>query len=228
MAEVCARLMTEVLGYRRFAVQGGDIGASVGSRLALAFPERVTGLHLNYLGFLRGLPRATSASAEEQRYFAALDEWQTEEAGYAWIQGTKPQTLAVALNDSPAGLAAWIVEKFRSWSDCDGDLERCFSNDEILTDIMLYWVTSTIGSSFWPYYSARHGDWSPRTDERIQVPTAYIEFPHEIIRPPRSIAEQVFRIERWTVNPHGGHFAALEQPEALAADVQEFFGNRRF
>ena len=226
MARVLVRLMTDVLGYRRFAVQGGDIGAVVAARIAEAHPGHVDGLHLNYLGFLRALPRPAAPSAEEERYFASLDRWLAEEAGYSWIQGTKPQTLAFALNDSPIGLAAWIIEKFRTWSDCDGDIERAFTKDELLTDVMLYWATQSIGSSFWPYYTARHGDWSPSPAARIEVPTAYIEFPREIIRPPRSIAEQVFRIERWTVSERGGHFAALEQPEMLAADIRDFLRRR--
>jgi len=223
MADLYATLMTEVLGYPRFCVQGGDIGAAVSERLGLAYPERLYGIHLNFLGLMRELAQPGQPTAEETAYLQALEHWLTEEVGYQWIQGTKPQTLSYGLTDSPVGLLAWILEKFRSWSDCDGDVERCFSKDEILTDVMLYWVTGAINSSFWPYYSSRHGDWAIATSARIEVPTAYLAFPREIIRPPRSMAERVLNIQRWTTAERGGHFAALEQPEALAADMRAFF-----
>jgi len=145
------------------------------------------------------------------------------ETGYQWIQGTKPQTLAYGLTDSPVGLAAWIVEKFRTWSDCGGDVERCFTKDELLTNITIYWATGAINSSFWPYYARYHEGWPIPDGARIDVPTAYAAFPREIVRPPRSLAERVFNIRRWTPMPAGGHFAALEQPEALAEDLRVFF-----
>jgi pimeloyl-ACP methyl ester carboxylesterase len=227
MADTLARLMTDVLGYRRFGVQGGDIGSQVAARLALAYPERLTGLHLNFLTRPPLIDRPEGPTEAEARYAAERDEWMREETGYQWIQGTRPQTLAYGLTDSPVGLAGWIVEKFRAWSDCDGDVERRFSKDEILTDVMLYWVTGAINPSFWPYYAARHGDWTATPDEPITVPTAYLSLPREIIRPPRSLAERIFNIQRWTELPSGGHFAALEEPEALAADLRAFFHDRR-
>jgi microsomal epoxide hydrolase len=131
------------------------------------------------------------------------------------------------MTDSPAGLAAWIVEKLHAWSDCDGDVERRFTRDEILTDVMLYWVTGAINSSSWPYYSMLHGDWRPTPAEPITVPMAYLAFPREILRPPRSLAEPVFNIQRWTEARRGGHFGALEEPEALATDLRAFFHDRR-
>ena len=143
--------------------------------------------------------------------------------GYQWIQGTKPQTLAYGLTDSPVGLAAWIVERFRTWGDCGGDVERCFTKDELLTNITIYWATGAINSSFWPYYARFHDGWPIPDGARIDVPTAYAAFPREIVRPPRSLAEQVFNIRRWTTMPAGGHFAALEQPIALAEDLRAFF-----
>ena len=147
-----------------------------------------------------------------------------EECGYFWIQGTRPQTLAFALTDSPAGLAAWIVEKFRAWSDCAGDIETVFTRDQLLANIGLYWFTGAIGSSFWPYYSRRHSSWQIEETNIVTVPTGYCEFPHEIVRPPRSVAERVFKnIHRWSVMPRGGHFAAMEQPEALAQEIRELF-----
>ena len=151
-----------------------------------------------------------------------------EETGYQWIQGTKPQTLAYGLTDSPVGLAAWIVEKFRTWSDCGGDVERRFSKDVLLTNVMLYWVTGAIGSSFWPYYARAHEPLADlRRRGRSKVPTAYASFPKEILHPPRAWAERVYDIRRWTVMPAGGHFAALEEPELLAADLRAFFRDLR-
>jgi microsomal epoxide hydrolase len=219
--------MTDVLGYQRFAIQGGDIGSQVGSRIAATYPERLTGLHLNFLSRLPTVERAGGPTAEEAQYAAELEEWLREGTGYQWIQGTRPQTLSYGLTDSPAGLAAWIVEKFRAWSDCGGDVERRFTKDEILTDVMLYWVTGAINSSFWPYYSARHGDWVSADSAPIPVPMAYLASPRELMRPPRSLAEPIFNVQRWTELSQGGHFAALEEPEALAADLRAFFHDRR-
>ena len=226
MADLFAALMTEVLGYQRFAAQGGDIGAQVTMRLAAVHPDHLYGIHLNFIG-LRDVKRPESPTDEEKQYLEELQHWLTEETGYQWIQGTKPQTLAYGLTDSPVGLAAWIVEKFRSWSDCGGEVERCFTKDELLTAVMLYWATGAINSSFWPYYTTRHGDWSVANSPRIDVPTAYLDFPCEIVRPPRSMAEQVLNIQRWTTMAKGGHFAALEQPEALAVDIRAFFRSSR-
>jgi microsomal epoxide hydrolase len=162
-------------------------------------------------------------TAEEKRYLAELTHFLKEETGYQWIQGTRPQTLAFGLTDSPVGLAAWLVEKFRAWTDCGGNPESAVSRDEMLTNITLYWATGAIGSSFWPYYARMHGPW-PIPEGAIAVPTGYVEFPKEILRPPRSVAERVFtNIQRWTVMEQGGHFAALEQPAALAREIREFF-----
>jgi microsomal epoxide hydrolase len=228
MADLFVALMTEVLGYQRFAAQGGDIGALVTMRLAAAYPAHLYGIHLNFLGgVLREVIRPEALTDEERHYLEALQHWQTEETGYQWIQGTKPQTLAYGLTDSPVGLAAWIVEKFRSWSDCGGEVERCFTKDELLTAVMLYWVTGAINAAFWPYYTTRHGDWSVAHSPRIDVPTAYLAFPREIVRPPRSMAELSLNIQRWTTMASGGHFAALEQPEALALDIRAFFRSFR-
>ena len=123
----------------------------------------------------------------------------------------------------PVGLAAWIVEKFRSWSDCGGEVERRFTKDELLTNITIYWVTGAIGSSFWPYYARLHGKWPFPDGARVEVPCGYAAFPKEIVRPPRAWAEKVFNIQRWTVMPSGGHFAAMEEPEALADEIRAFF-----
>jgi microsomal epoxide hydrolase len=185
------------------------------------------GIHLNLMP-LRRDPDLMAAGAEvtpeELRYLDELARFLKEETGYQWIQGTRPQTLAFALTDSPAGLAAWIIEKFRAWSDCGGDLESVFSKDQLLANIGLYWLTGAIGSSFWPYYARMHGPWPIPKGESVGVPTGYAEFPREILRPPRTLAARSFSdIRRWSVMPRGGHFAALEQPEALAHEIREFF-----
>jgi pimeloyl-ACP methyl ester carboxylesterase len=227
IADAFATLMTEVLGYRRFAAQGGDWGGFITSRLGFAYPDRLAGIHVNLLAVRRDPASIANPTEEERQYAGELQQWLREETGYQWIQGTKPQTLAYALTDSPVGLAAWIVEKFRSWSDCGGDVEHRFTKDELLTNIMIYWVTGAIGSSFWPYYARFHEPWPIPDGARIEVPTAYAAFPGEIVRPPRSIAERTYAIRRWTEMPSGGHFAALEEPEALAADLRAFFRDLR-
>ena len=227
IADLFARLMTEVLGYERFAAQGGDWGGFVASCLGAAHPRRVVGIHLNLLAVRRDVSAPRTPTAEERAFLEELARWQREETGYQWIQGTKPQTLAYGLTDSPVGLAAWIVEKFRTWSDCGGDVERRFSRDVLLTNIMLYWVTGAINSSFWPYYARFHSPWPISEERPVRVPTAYASFPREILHPPRAWAERFYDIRRWTEMPAGGHFAALEEPEALAADIRAFFRELR-
>jgi len=199
IADAFASLMTDVLGYRRFGAQGGDWGAFITARLGVSHADRLAGIHVNLLSLRRDLPRPANPTPEERVYLDDLAVWLREETGYQWIQGTKPQTLAFGLTDSPAGLAAWIVEKFRTWSDCGGDVEQRFSKDELLTNVTLYWVTGAINSSFWPYYARYHAPWPIADGQRIEVPTAYAAFPKEIVRPPRSWAERVYNIRRWTV-----------------------------
>ncbi len=223
MADLFATLMTDVLGYPRFVAQGGDWGAYVTARLGLAHPERVAGIHVTLLAVPRDVAAPAAPTDEERAYLDELRHWEREESAYGMIQGTKPQTLAYGLTDSPVGLAAWIVEKFRAWSDCGGNVERRFSKDQLLTNVMLYWVTGAINASFWPYYARRHGMWPFPAGQRIAVPTAYASFPREILHPPRAWAERMYDIRRWTLMPSGGHFAALEEPEALAADIRAFF-----
>ncbi|CAN5664678.1 epoxide hydrolase [soil metagenome] len=226
IADAFAALMTDVLGYPRFATQGGDWGSSISARIGFAHAKRTIGVHLNLLPLKRDPTRLTSTATtpEERRYLDELKVWLAEETGYAAQQGTRPQTLAFGLTDSPAGLAAWIIEKFRAWSDCGGDVESVFSKDEMLADISLYWFTGAIGSSFWPYYARTHGPWPIPDGHTIDVPMGYCEFPTEIVRPPRSLAEHTFTdIRRWSVMPHGGHFAAMEQPEALADEIRAFY-----
>ncbi|WP_375458105.1 epoxide hydrolase family protein [uncultured Enterovirga sp.] len=224
MADLFAILMGDVLGYRRFAAQGGDWGSFITSRLGYRYPERLLGIHMNLMPLRRDPQAVADPTPEEARYFGELTRWTKEETGYQWIQGTRPQTLSFAMTDSPAGLAAWIVEKFRAWSDCGGDVESVFSRDEILSNISLYWFTGAIGSSFWPYYARMHGPWPVPDGATVDVPTGYCQFPTEILRPPRSLAARTYTdIRRWSVMERGGHFAAMEQPEALADEIRAFF-----
>ena len=225
VSDLWAELMTEGLGYQRFGAQGGDWGASVTARLGFSYPENVIGIHqtsatrpVPYLG-----PGSRPISKPEEDYQEDRDRWQRAEGGYSHIQGTKPQTLSYGLNDSPAGLAAWIVEKFRTWSDCDGDVERSFSKDELLTNITIYWATQTINSSTRIYYETQQTIWELKQDEMIRVPTGVAVFPKELSHPPREWAERSYNLQRWTQMPRGGHFAALEEPNLLVEDIRAFF-----
>ncbi len=214
------------LGYPRFAAQGGDIGAGVSAWLARLFPEQVVGAHLNFVpgGYKPplgdGLPTVTAA---EQRYLDATAAWREAEGAYAHQHATKPQTLGFALTDSPVGLAAWIAEKFRAWSDCGGDVERVFGLDTLLTDISLYWFGGTVDASLRLYKENRLDPLAFAAGERVTPPVGLALFPREIPQPPRSWVERVFEVRRWTPMPRGGHFAALEQPDLLVEDVRAFF-----
>lgn len=218
------RLMS-TLGYERFAAQGGDWGASVTTCLGFLFPERLAGLHLNYMpGSYRPPLSETESplSGEEQDFLDRLAAWADSEGAYGHIQGTKPQSLAYALNDSPAGLAAWIVEKFRAWSDCEGRIENALTRDELLTNISIYWFTRTIGSSMRLYWETRRRPLHFAAGERVRPPVAVAHFPKELPMPPRRFVERVYNLQRWSTMPKGGHFAALEQPELLAQDITSF------
>jgi microsomal epoxide hydrolase len=221
IADVFAELMG-ALGYERFGAQGGDWGSVITARLGFAHRARMTGIHLN-MTFVRPDRAQKEWSDVERAYLAEGKRFMSEDAGYQRIQGTRPQTLAYALTDSPVGLAAWIVEKFRAWSDCRGEVERRFTKDELLTNVMLYWVTGAIGSTFWPYYAFHHKAWVPSPAERVETPTGIADFPCEILRPPRAWAERAYDLRRFTTMPSGGHFAALEEPAALAQEIREFF-----
>ena len=225
VADLWARLMTENLGYPEFAAHGGDIGAGVTSRLGYAHADKMIGVHLTsitrptpYLG-----PGSRPLTAAEQAHSAQRESWQQSEGGYSHIQGTKPQTLSYGLNDSPAGLAAWIVEKYRTWSDCNGDVESSYTKDELLTNITIYWVTQTIGSSVRMYKENQSALWEMTEGERVPTPAGMALFPQEIAKPPREWAERSWDVRRWEEMPRGGHFAALEEPELLANEIREFF-----
>jgi pimeloyl-ACP methyl ester carboxylesterase len=214
MADAVAELMT-VNGYERFIVSGGDVGSSVAEQLARRHADRIIALHVTDVPYthLFSVNRA-ELTEPERAYLSAGQQWQMSEGAYALIQSTKPTTAATGLADSPAGLAAWIVEKLRSWSDCDGQLERRFTRDEILTWVTLYWLTNTIGSSFLPYV-----EHDPGSDGEVIVPTGVTIFPKDLVLAPRQFAERFFPIVRWTELPAGGHFTAWEEPEAFAREL---------
>ena len=223
VSELWAKLMTEELGYETFAAAGGDMGSGVTRYLAAIHPELLVGIHVTDIGIIRQLMTAhdeASLSKEELQYKADVQKWIVEEGGYISLQATKPQTLAYGLSDSPVGLAAWIVEKFRSWSDQDCEFDKKFDNDELLTNIMIYWITNTIGPSAHRYFENTHS--LPQLG-RIDVPTGVALFPSDVLLPPREWAEKNLNIMRWTHMPRGGHFAAMEEPELLAEDIRAFF-----
>jgi pimeloyl-ACP methyl ester carboxylesterase len=224
IADTWVALMV-ALGYERFGAQGGDWGAAVSTHLGIDHAERLIGVHLNFL-MRNYLPARHDVGAnirpDEEAYFALVERWFAAEGGYSHLQGTKPQTLAYGLTDSPAGLAAYIAEKFRAWSDCGGTIEAAIPKDTLLTNIAIYWFTQTIGSSMHLYWERQRAP-ARAPERRPPVPFALAAFPKEIATPPRSLIERVFRVDRYTVMDRGGHFAALEQPEMLAADIAAFF-----
>ncbi len=213
------------LGYRRFGAQGGDWGSMVSTYLGANHGAVVAGVHLNMVIAFPPDPQNPVAGLTQDEVvdLMQVQHFLKEETGYQRIQGTKPQTLAYALNDSPAGLAAWIVEKFRTWSDCGGEIERRFTKDELLTNIMLYWVPETANSSCRLYYEMVHADKFPPTTFRVDVPTGCAIFPGEIMKPPRAWVDRLYNVQRWTRMPRGGHFAAMEEPALLVDDIRAFF-----
>jgi pimeloyl-ACP methyl ester carboxylesterase len=223
IADAWVELM-KALGYAHFVAHGGDIGAGVSTAIALRHPEALAGLHLNYIPgsyepYVRDLQQL---SREESEYLVRRREWADAEGAYAHVQGTKPDTLGPALNDSPIGLAAWIIDKFRTWSDCDGDIERRFTKTELLTTISIYWFTRSMPSAIRLYWEGRRAPLRLNKDQRITVATAIAHFPRELPIPPRIYVERGYNVVRWNEFPRGGHFAAAEEPELLAADIRSF------
>jgi pimeloyl-ACP methyl ester carboxylesterase len=225
IADVWAELMQQ-LGYEKFGAQGGDWGSWVSAATALQHPDRIVGVHLNYLS-TRFRPtqndRDPPLTAEEQDYLRRVAEWLDNEGAYIAIQATKPQTLGYALTDSPLGLAAWFVEKFKSWSDCRDRPEEAIDLDDMITDIMVYWLTGTARSAIQLYAESREHPLHLKPGERIKPPCGIVHLPAEIPMPPRSWAERAFNIVHWTKLPRGGHFAAWEVPDLLAEDIRNFF-----
>ncbi len=223
-AELWAGIMEE-LGYARFAAQGGDLGAGVSTILGLRHAHRMIGIHLNYIpgSFRPHLEPGTKLNDAEEAFLKGVARWSDESGAYAHVQRTRPQTAAYGLNDSPAGLAAWILEKFREWSDCEGDLYNRFSRDELLANVTLYWMTETIHSSFRLYFEGRKAPLQFGPGDFIQAPCAIAHFPKELPFPPRTWIERGYNIQHWIDMPQGGHFAAAEEPNLLAEDIRAFF-----
>jgi pimeloyl-ACP methyl ester carboxylesterase len=211
------------LGCAHYGAQGGDWGAQITTQVALLDPAHCVGLHLNMP--IAGPPEGDGALTEgEQADLAVMARFQRDDAAYAAVQGTHPQTLGVALDDSPAGLLAWIAQRFRDWSDCDGVLARSFTRDQLLTNVMLYWVTRSFTSSARLYRETMRSGVLREPLAPVEVPTGIARFPkEEILRFPRSWVEQRYHVTRWTDMPRGGHFAAMEEPELFAEDVCAFF-----
>lgn len=222
IAERMTKLMTQTLGYERFALRGSDIGGSVIQQISLAHPDKIIGAHVS--GLLRGV--ATQAggppSAAEQKFNNDLQQWTRTEMAYASLHASKPQTIAAALNDSPAGLASWIVEKFRKWGDTRGNIESRFSRDELLTNLTIYWVTQTIGPSMRLYYEFGR---EKRLAGKSSVPTAVLIALHDMVPPPREVSERMYNLVRWNETKVGGHFLEWEEPGLVAADMRAFFAS---
>jgi pimeloyl-ACP methyl ester carboxylesterase len=234
IAKLFTKLMTEELGYEKFIVQGGDVGSDIAEQIALYYPESLWGMHLTNIPYLHIISaQADTLDKAGKQYQSSVQAWQMSQGAYNMIQSTKPQTLAYSINDSPVGLAAWIVEKFYSWSDSHGDLDTSFTKDELLNNIMIYWVTQTANSSFRLYHEAMHDMtqvmYNPlskinpldKTGSKVEVPTALALFKVDIA-PPKNFVDKFFAVRRWTNMPKGGHFAAMEQPELLANDIRAF------
>jgi pimeloyl-ACP methyl ester carboxylesterase len=219
MAGAFVELMRD-LGYSRYGVQGGDWGAQIATRIGCFDADHCEAVHVNMpIGQRPAEP--VELSAGDQADLAALAAFTREEAAYSQLQATKPQTLGAALNDSPTGLLAWIVEKFRAWSDCDGHPENVFTRDQLLTNVTVYWVTQTITSSMRLYWELQHSGEGHLP--YVTVPTGVARYPKEVIRFPRPWVERQYKVTRWVDMPRGGHFAAMEQPDLFVDDVRAFF-----
>jgi len=225
VAEIWAKLMDE-LGYPRFGLHANDIGAVISSWLSLDFPERVIGFHTMMPtfpppSFDENAPPMTEI---EKNFKAVVDAWDQDEGGYNAIQTTRPQTLAYGLNDSPVGLMAWIVEKWRVWTDPDGNIEDYFSKDELLTNMMIYWVTETANSSVRSYYERAHDSRTLAPNDKIRVPAGVALSMESVQRAPQEWVQRRYTdIRRWKEFSSGGHFLAAEDPQLLATEIREFF-----
>jgi pimeloyl-ACP methyl ester carboxylesterase len=224
VADLWCRLMRDGLGYTRFGAHGSDIGSGVTIELGRRHREHLIGIHLSAF-YLDPPPEPWPATVRE--FIETAQRERAQDVAYSRMQSTKPQTVAHGLSDSPVGLAAWIVDLFRAFSDCDGDVESRFSREQILTNLTIYWVTSTIASSMRPYYDYGHAESPPPAGTRVDVPSGFAVFADSYrpgsARTPRKLAEHAFTVTRWTQMPRGGHFAALEEPQLLAGEIREFF-----
>jgi pimeloyl-ACP methyl ester carboxylesterase len=214
------------LGYHRYGAQGGDFGAAVNTALGLRHSASLIGIHLNYIpGTLRPRlgPESPPLAPVEQEFLAGAEQWYDADGAYAHVHRTRPRTLAYALEDSPAGLAAWILEKFLEWSDCGGRVESRFTRDELLSNVTLYWVTRSGYTASRLYFEMARQPLHLGPGERVTVPCGIARFAKESPFPPRSWIERAYRVVHWSEFPSGGHFAAMEEPERLAEDIRAFF-----
>jgi pimeloyl-ACP methyl ester carboxylesterase len=232
-ADLWLTLMRDVLGYRRFGAEGGDWGALITEQLGHKYPEQLIGIYLSLSipmdFFSSGGFRDADYGPDEQAALARTKEAAPHIVSHVAVQTRDPQTLAYGMHDSPVALCAWILERRRAWSDCEGDVERRFSKDELLTHIMLYWVTECFVTSVRYYYEARNHPWKPEHHRTpvVEAPTALAIFPRELLIPPRKWAEGYFNLKRWTPMRAGGHFAPSEEPEQLVSDIRAFYRSFR-
>lgn len=232
-ADLWVSLMRDVLGYDKFAAGGGDWGALVTNQLGHKYAEHLIGVYVHLMVpldvFNAPLPGMDDYAPEEAAWRDRSQNFFARESGYSALQSTKPQTIAFALNDSPAGLAAWIVEKRRTWSDCDGDVERRFSKDELLTTLSIYWFTQSYGTSARYYYECVNNPWQPAHNGTpvVRAPTGVGVFQQEVVLMPRRWAERYYNLQHWTLMKSGGHFAPMEEPQALVEDIRKFYRTLR-
>jgi pimeloyl-ACP methyl ester carboxylesterase len=229
-ADLWVTLMRDVLGYDKFAAQGGDWGAIITAQLGHKYAQHLIGIHVHLLLNLdffggNGGPKPEDFGPGEETWLEHGRKFMRDGSGYMAMQSTRPQTVAFALNDSPAGLCSWILEKRRAWSDCEGHVERRFSKDDLCTTMTLYWATQTYGTSARYYYEAAHNLWKPSHDRQpvVEAPTGAAIFLKEVFLMPRKWAERYYNLKRWTVMPSGGHFAPMEEPQRLIEDIRAFF-----
>ncbi len=228
-ADLWVTLMQDVLGYSKFSAEGGDWGALVTAQLGHKYADRLHAIYVHLTApldlFCGALPDPSLYGPDEEGWLARNLNFFAQESGYSALQMTKPQTIAHALNDSPAGLLSWIVEKRRTWSDSGGNVESRFSKDELITTVMLYWVTRSYGTSARYYYECTHNPWKPSHDRTpvVEAPTAVGLFEKEVALFPRKWVQSYYNLKRWTRMPKGGHFAPMEEPDALVSDIRAFF-----
>ena len=223
-AELWHKLMLK-LGYNKYGVQGGDIGAGISIKIAQKYPKSIIGLHLNYISDSYKPYSEENENIETHivKFQKATQMWNEREGAYASLHSTKPLSLAYGLNDSPIGLCGWIIEKFNAWSDNNGDIENSFTKQELLANVTLYWLTQTIHSSIRMYHEISNSPLKFGKDDFVKTPVGFAKFPKEIPTPPRDYIEKGFNVVHWTEMPKGGHFPALEQPKLLADDMIRFF-----
>ena len=222
--------LMRLLGYKRYGLQGGDWGSAISSWHARLAPKQILGLHLNLIFAPRPKDDSDPLTGLSDHELARLNASRlkmVDGVGYQSIQGSRPQTLGYGLNDSPAGLLAWILEKFHGWTHHNGDLWQAVSKDEVLTNVMLYWLNQNITASTRLYYESAHVHSDLFGEGRIEIPTGHAVFPGELYLPPRVWVERLYNVTHWSIQDRGGHFAALEAPEALAQDLRTFFANYR-